>query len=133
MPYTFSHSLLLGSASSGLSAVLRAQLFDTAGVDIGSAISTGFVDSGTGTYVWTYNNFPDDFRGGIKFYNNGDPTKTLAVIAVNPQEGEYLDIKVSSLAGGSQSIKINVSNEADQIDITTAVSEETIIITPGVD
>lgn len=77
---------------------LRAQLYDTAGANVGSAISTGFVDLGSNWYHWHYASFPDGHRGGVKFYRASAPTVILAVTAINPEEGENLDTKLSLLA-----------------------------------
>jgi hypothetical protein len=63
---------------------LRAQLFDTDGVNSGSAISAGFVEIGSGNYIWTYSGFADDFRGGVKFYRNSAPSTILASTSINP-------------------------------------------------
>jgi len=89
MTYTFSISISLGSSKSGL--ILNAQLFDTSGSDIGSLVSSGFVELGQGNYLWTYSGFPDDFRGGVKFYNSVVPGIILAATSINPQDIEYIN------------------------------------------
>lgn len=86
MPYTNTISLTLGSSKAGLT--LFAQLIDTTAVNVGSAIYGGFYDLGKGNYIWTYNSFPDNFRGGIKFYSAADPSTLLAATAINPEEVE---------------------------------------------
>jgi len=93
MSYTLDFSLALGSAKAGLT--LNAQLVDTAGANVGSAISTGFVDMGNGNYLWHYAAFPDGHRGGVKFYEQGVPSTILAFAAINPEEAENVDKKVS--------------------------------------
>lgn len=92
MAYTLSINLALASTDTGLS--LSAQLIDTAGANVGSAVTTGFVEIGVGNYLWTYADFPDGFRGGVKFSSGGT---VKAFTAINPQDGEYLDAKVSGL------------------------------------
>ena len=78
---------------------LRAQLFDTVGANVGSAVSTGFVEIGTsGTYNWHYAAWPDGHRGGVKFYSNADATTLLAIASINPEEVENTDAKTSSVA-----------------------------------
>lgn len=96
MPYTLDISLALGTSNAGLTD-LRAQLVDTAGANVGSAVSTGFSDMGQGNYLWHYASFPDGHRGGVKFYSNAAPSVTLAFAAINPEEAENLDTKVSGL------------------------------------
>lgn len=67
MSYTLSIGLCWASQT-GLS--LRAKLVQTNG-SLGGEISSGFVEIGSGFYLWTYADFPADFRGGVKFYPNG--------------------------------------------------------------
>jgi hypothetical protein len=98
MAYTNSISLTLGSSKTGLS--LRAQLFDTAGTNVGSLVSVGFVEIGQGNYIWTYSGFPDGFRGGVKFYDSTALSIVLAATAVNPEEIETvknIEDKVNSI------------------------------------
>lgn len=98
MAYTLCTSLALGSGHTGLTD-LRAQLVDSAGTNVGSAVSTGFVEIGaSGNYLWTYTAFPAGHRGGCKFYSNAAPTVFLAFVAINPEEGEH----VARLLGLSQ-------------------------------
>jgi hypothetical protein len=94
MAYTLTIGLALGSSQTGLT--LTAQLVDTTGANVGSAVTTGFVELGVGNYTWTYASFPDDFRGAIKF-SSGATLKAIA--AVNPQEAEYTDAKISTRLG----------------------------------
>lgn len=75
----------------------RAQLIDTAGANVGSAISTGFVDVGNGFYQWHYAAIPDAHRGGVKFYRLADSI-VLAFGSINPEEAEYTDSKISAVA-----------------------------------
>lgn len=101
MAYTLTIGLALGSSQTGLT--LSAQLVDTAGANVGSAVTTGFVELGAGNYTWTYASFPDDFRGAVKLSSSG----TLkAIAAINPQEAEYTDAKTSSRLGTSTSATI---------------------------
>jgi len=95
MAYTLNIDLALGSSKTGLT--LLAQLVTSAGVDYGIPISTGFTEIGAGAYLWTYSLFPNDFRGGAKFYESGVPGTTLAFISINPEEVENPDIRTSEL------------------------------------
>lgn len=96
MAYTLDFALNLGAGKAGIVANLRAQLYDTTGTNSGAEISTGFAAIGTnGCYTWHYAAFPDDFRGGVKFYESGTPNTVLSVAAINPEEAEYTDEAVS--------------------------------------
>lgn len=95
MAYTLDISLALGSSQTGL--VLAAQLVDTTGASVGGEVLTGFTEIGNGNYLWHYIAFPDGHRGGVKFYESGVPGTILAFVAINPEEAENLDIKISSL------------------------------------
>lgn len=103
MAYTLSYSLALGPAYAATSD-LRAQLVDTAGSNVGSAISTGFVNIGTGFHLWTYASMPDDHRGGVKFYSNAASSTVLGFLSVNPQEAEYTDVKTSTRGTGTSTL-----------------------------
>lgn len=93
MAYTLSLNLVLDEADTGLS--LEAQLIDTVGASVGSAVTSGFVEVGLGNYLWTYAAFPDGFRGGVKFQLTGGGT-LQAFVAVNPQDAENQDAKVTT-------------------------------------
>ncbi len=93
--YSIAISLALGSSKAGLTD-LRAQLVDTSGNNVGSEISTGFVDMGSGNYLWYYASMPDGHRGAVKFYSAAAPSTILAVAAINPEEAENTDVKVST-------------------------------------
>lgn len=73
----------LGSAMAGISADLRAQIIDSDGENYGTAISSGFIDTGNGTYLWKYNSYDSEFQGAVKFYNINSPTEILAIGALN--------------------------------------------------
>lgn len=101
MSYTLNFSLALGASKTGL-ADLRAQLVDSAGANSGSAISTGFIEIGTGNYLWSYGSFADGFRGGVKFYSNATPATILVFSAINPEEAENIDAKISTRSTTAQ-------------------------------
>lgn len=74
---------------------LRAQLLNPDGTNSGAAISTGFADLGGGQYLWDYSSYPDGFYGAVAFYRASAPG-TRWIHAINPQEGENLDAKITS-------------------------------------
>jgi len=91
MSYARLFTLNLGAGNSGL-ADLRAQLLTTAGVDSGAAISAGFTEIASGTYLWLKEDFADTFRGAVKFYSNADAATVLGIGAINPEE--CVDVKL---------------------------------------
>ncbi len=91
MPYT--HDTAFAIPEAGLT--LSAQLVNTTGADVGSAVTTGFTDFGSGYYLWHYEAFPDGHRGAVKFSAGG---VLKAVEAINPEEMENADAKTSSRA-----------------------------------
>src|SRR5882724_9076878 len=95
MAYTLDYSIDLGAVNTGLT--LTAQLVNTAGASVGGLISTGFTEIGVGNYLWHYAAFPDGHRGGVIF-KSGATIK--AFTAINPEEAENVDIKVSAVAAG---------------------------------
>lgn len=118
MSYTLDISLALGSSKSGLT--LNAQLFDSDLVAVGSAISSGFNEVGNGYYLWHYEDFPDGFRGGVKFYQQGVSGTTLTFVSINPQETENADVKTSSIgSSSSDQINVNVGHSNIVVENTT--------------
>lgn len=88
MSYTYTFDIHLGPIYAGLT--LAAQLIDTAGVSVGSEITSGFVEAGSnGDYLWTAT-IPDGHRGGVLVYEDGAPGVVLAVGAINPEDAEYV-------------------------------------------
>ncbi len=81
MPSSLSISINLGSDLPGLT--LLAQLIRADGTAITSFISDGFYEIGDGYYLWDYTNFPDNLRGGVKFYSAADTSKVLAFVDLN--------------------------------------------------
>jgi hypothetical protein len=65
--YTLTIPLALGSSQTGLT--LRAKLWP-AGGSLGSAVTTGFREMGSGAYDWT-GTIPNGFQGSVLFYDNG--------------------------------------------------------------
>jgi hypothetical protein len=119
MAYTLDIGLALGTSKAGLTD-LRAQLVDTAGASVGGPVSTGFSDQGQGCYLWHYASWPDGHRGGVKFYSNASPSVTLAFAAINPEEGENLDVKVSSRLPANVSSAVTVTGpvaEGGEVEI----------------
>lgn len=84
MAYELSVNLVLGAENAGLT--LSAQRIDTAGANVGAAVTTGFVDLTGGDYLWTDAAFPDGFRGAVKFSVSGGDY--MASVAINPEEVE---------------------------------------------
>ena len=95
MAYTLDFSLSLGSSKTGLT--MAAQLVDTSGSNVGSEVTSGFTEIGTGFYLWHYASIPDDHRGGVKFYEDGVAGTILGFAAINPEEGEHLDQQLTTL------------------------------------
>jgi hypothetical protein len=126
MSYTLDFGLALGPTQTGLT--LRAQIVDTAGVSVGSAVSTGFTEIGNGFYLWHYASIPDAHRGGVKFYDNADPTTILAFAAINPEEGEYTDQKSSTIESDVWGYASRTLTQT-AASVTATVSGSTITIT----
>lgn len=81
--YTYTFVISLGQYDTGLT--LNAQLIDTAGVAVGSAISTGWVEIGDGHYMLTAQ-IPEGHRGAIYVYDSAHPTIILEAGAINPED-----------------------------------------------
>lgn len=95
MPYTLSITLATGSGVE--QTALRAQLVDTDGNNVGSEIIHKFTPIGEDFYLWTYDGFPDGFRGAANIYDANNPSTILINVSINPEEAENLDMKVSEV------------------------------------
>jgi len=65
MTYPLNFSITLGGTSTGLT--LEAQMVDNNGANVGSPITTGFVEIGNGNYLWHNPAVADNFQGGVVF------------------------------------------------------------------
>jgi hypothetical protein len=124
MTYTLDFAIPLGAGKAGLTD-LRAQLYDSAGSNVGSAVSTGFFAVGDAGYHWS-GSIPDSHRGGVKFYSNAASSVILAFAALNPEEAEYTDAKTSE-AGGTDW----TSDEREQIRDALGVTGDKTSATGG--
>jgi hypothetical protein len=112
MSYTLTIGVVLGPSKTGLT--LRAKLLDTQG-NAGNEIATGFVEIGSGNYLWTYDGFSDGFRGGVKFYPSGQEATVLAFCPLNPQEVEAPSIDPDALAA------VNVDSTGGELTLAKAL------------
>lgn len=87
MSYRVTVSVNLGLGETGV--VLNAQLIDTSGSNVGSLITTGFVEVGNGTYLWDYSLVPDDFRGGVVFTDSGT-SEVVSIMSLSPEDVELI-------------------------------------------
>jgi hypothetical protein len=79
---TLNIPVILGPAFSGLT--LKAQLIDDIGANLGDEIATGFSEPGNaGQYLFHYEEYPDNFTGGVKFLDASD-NSFLVLTAINP-------------------------------------------------
>lgn len=93
MVYTMTVGATLGASQTGLT--LEAQLVNTSGANVGSAVTTGFSEpvAGSGSYLWNYASFPDGHRGGVIFRISGGGA-FKALVAINPEEAEYISTRL---------------------------------------
>lgn len=110
-------SLSLGKGKTGIT--LNAQLTDISGADIGSPITTGFTEIGSGFYIWTYD-LNIDFQGCIKFIDE-ITSEILAFTSINPND-------LSSTALNSIEIESNV-NLKDALIAMAAVLAGKVYVT----
>lgn len=89
MAYTLAFTLNLGGSQTGLA--LKARVFDTAGVQVGGDITTGFTEVGSGVYRWL-GPIPTGHRGWVQFLTTGGVFK--AEVPINPEETDPLQSAV---------------------------------------
>lgn len=80
---------------------LNAKLFDSAGAQTGATITSGFADIGDGAYQYLAT-IPDGHVGTLKIYDSAQPSRCIP-LAVNPQEIENANVRISDLNNLSQS------------------------------
>jgi hypothetical protein len=102
----------LGGSKTGL--FLQAQIVDSSGTAVGSAVTGGFSEIGNGNYLWTYSGYADGFSGGVSFSTTGDPDTILAFTSLNPSD-------FGNSSGGSE-ISVTVGH-SDPPQITFGVSD----------
>jgi hypothetical protein len=110
MPYLNTININLGSSKSNLT--LYAAFYDTDGQVLAGKgrITSGFVEFTKGNYLWTYDGFPDNFRGAVAFYNNSNDD-FLAMTSVNPEEVEriaYMSGIIDELTNPPKEITVEV-------------------------
>ncbi len=81
MAFSLAIGISLGASQTGLT--LTAQLVDTTGAALGSAVATGFSEIGGGNYLWYYSAFPSDTSVGVKFLSG---VTLKAFVSVNPSD-----------------------------------------------
>lgn len=152
MAFQLVRTIILGSAKAGLT--LYAQLVDSAGSNVGSPVTTGFSERGTGSpvppgiYLWNYSAFPDGFRGIVEYYDDADD-QLLASEEINPEElnvsgtgaeaiaDAFLDRNLAGGANGGRTVRsalrplrnkrTSVAISATQRQMTVYAEDDTTI------
>jgi len=114
MAFTLDISIGLGRGSTGL--ILNARLVDSDNNNVTSAISSGFEEIGTGFYLFHYESYPDNFRGGVKFFEEGIEGTVLAFAALNPEEMDPTR---------DRQLEVNVGHSQDQYHTANVADERT--------
>jgi hypothetical protein len=132
MSYLLTIGVTLGTSKVGLS--LAAQLVEYIEetdiyANLGSIITSGFAEMGGGSYAWTYD-FPDNFRGGIKFFSQSDTNAVLAFTTLNPEDAET--IKIIADQGNTGQITVNVGNKGEETIVTNRPVTDKLKISTGV-
>ena len=91
MPFEMGISLSFGKKYEACT-TLSAQLINTNGTNYSTPYTTGFVNLTNGYFLFTPT-IPASFRGAIKFYCG---IEFLGALAINPEEYENIDVKVST-------------------------------------
>jgi len=109
--YSFTMPVVLGKSKTGLAADLRAKVYDTAN-NLIKTIAGTFSErgSGTGIYSWFCEEMPIGHRGIVDFYDVDDPDDVLACCAINPEELEYVDKRVSAAGASATEIDTALSD-----------------------
>lgn len=93
MAYTINLTFAFGAGNTGLT--LNGKLFDATGAQVGSTITSGFVEMGTGGSYSYLATIPDGQAGTFVAYKSTDATVS-ACVGVNPQECENTDAKTTT-------------------------------------
>ena len=87
MPKTLLITINLGPTNVGLD--LCGQVIKSDGSNMTSLIYSGFYEVGNGYYAWEYSNFPENFQGGVKFYNQSDTSSVVYFTNVNTENNLF--------------------------------------------
>lgn len=134
MSYTLCYVVDFGAANTGLT--LNAKLFDAVGAQVGSTITTGFVNYSDGSYSYLAT-IPDASVGSFVIYDSALATRKFR-FSVNPQEAENTDAKTSAvkaktdnlpaapasttnITGGTITTVTNLTNAATNGDLTATM------------
>lgn len=131
MSYPLAYTFALSSA--GLS--LEAQIKSTSGVDVGSPITTGFVDLGGTWYSFYTAAIPTAQRGSLVIRALGGGA-ALVVFSINPEEAENADDKTTSRMAtfaytapdntGISAIKVVTEHLATALELSSAAYRFTL-------
>jgi len=109
MPKTVTISLNLGDGFAGLN--LAAQIIKSSGLNITSYIYDGFYEVGEGFYVWEYANFPENFRGGVKFFDREDTSIVVSFIDVTAENSDICSCNEECFADIGDTFDITYSDQ----------------------
>ncbi len=90
---------------------VHAKIFDAAGVQVGSTVTSGVVALGGGVYQYLAT-LPDGHRGALLMFDSGNAARQVA-FAVNPEEAERVDTKISTRStfnASSQSVTTDAAS-----------------------
>lgn len=108
----YTRTFVLDAGATGLT--LTAQLVNTAGTNVGSAITTGFDEIGGGLYQWTATAIPDGHRGRVEFTDSGT---IVAANAINPEEAELIGDLDAAVDANGLAVTV-VAPVAENLDLT---------------
>jgi len=114
MAFELEISVILGRSKDGI--IINARLIDHNNHNLTDVISSGFTDIGSGNYIFRYTKFPDNFRGGVKFFEQGHEDDTLTVLTINPEEIDTQKDK---------QLEVVVGHSQDRYSVKTLPNERT--------
>ncbi len=112
---------------------LNAKLFDSAGTQTGSTITTGFNDLGDGAYQYLAT-IPDGHVGTLKIYDSAQPSRCIP-LSINPAELENADVKTSTRATPANvtSAQTAITDAIDALHDITAADVVTALMSYSVE
>lgn len=125
MSYAASITLPFGSSYPSLT--LQAQIKDSAGTDVGAAITTGFVNLGNGDYYWRYAAFADGFDGIVVFTSTAGATPAVTMPATVSPADALVPVDSATIAA----ILAAVDTEIAAIKAKTDLIGSITVTAPG--
>lgn len=126
MAYRVRIPISLGTNKTGLA--LKAQLYNSSGVTVGSEITSGFTERANGDYAFDYASVPDGFVGDVVVYTGTLPGGYQGFEAISPANaipaGPLMEASAYTVppaaATVASAVRTNLATELSRLDVAVS-------------